>query len=130
MQPRARREAADLLGIAPRVIGLVMLAVALVSGCSRSDGSPSAVATIAPDDSPSAAAAIAPDGGLRGAHVHVLGLWSGPEFDSFVAVKSVWEKETGAVVDWEASTDLARALADHETGRRSTARSRSCRTSR
>ena len=51
--------------------------------------------------------------GLQGEHVRVLGLWSGPEFDSFEAVKSVWEKETGAIVDWEATDDLSGAMADH-----------------
>ncbi len=73
------------------ILGLAALVVAVVSGCSGSDG------------------------GLRGAHVRVLGLWSGPELDSFLAVKSAWEAETGAVVDWEPSTDLAGALADHPT---------------
>jgi alpha-glucoside transport system substrate-binding protein len=53
-----------------------------------------------------------PASGIAGTHVRVLGLWSGPELDSFVAVKSAWEHETGAVVDWEPSTDLAGALAD------------------
>src|SRR6478672_8672979 len=88
--------------IAPRMIGIIILAGALVAGCSRADGSP-----------PPAPATVASDGGLRGAHVHVLGLWSGPELDSFVAVKSIWERETGALVDWEPSTDLAGALSDH-----------------
>src|SRR4029079_18002301 len=84
------------------MIGIVLLAGALAGGCSRSDGSP-----------PPAPTTVASDAGLRGAHVHVLGLWRGPELDSFVAVKSIWERETGAVVDWQPSTDLAGALADH-----------------
>ena len=87
--------------IARRVIGVVMLAVAVVGGGSHSDGS-----------LPPAATTIAPDVGLHGAHVRVAGLWSGPELDSFVAVTSIWEKATGAVVDWEPSTDLAGTLAD------------------
>jgi hypothetical protein len=33
-------------------------------------------------------------------------LWSGPEFDSFVTVKSVWEQDTGGTVDWQGSRDL------------------------
>ena len=51
--------------------------------------------------------------GLEGAHINVLGLWSGPEFDSFVSVKSVWEQETGAIVDWEGTQDLPGTLAAH-----------------
>ena len=50
--------------------------------------------------------------GIAGAHVQVAGLWSGPELDSFVTVKASWEQETGAVVDWEPSTDLAATLAE------------------
>lgn len=67
--------------------------VSLVAACSGSDRSSAA---------PS---------GIAGAHVRVLGLWSGPELDSFVAVKSAWERETGAAVDWVPSTDIAAALA-------------------
>jgi len=39
--------------------------------------------------------------------VHVLGLWSGPEFDSFDAVRKSWESSTGRLVDWQDSHDLA-----------------------
>ena len=39
-------------------------------------------------------------------HVRVLGLWSGPEFDSFVTVKSAWEQNTGGTVDWKGTRDL------------------------
>lgn len=35
--------------------------------------------------------------------MRVLGLWSGPELDSFTTVKSAWEKATGATVDWQAT---------------------------
>jgi alpha-glucoside transport system substrate-binding protein len=73
-------------------IGLALLLAAVVS----------LGAACSPDSSP----------GIEGAHVRVAGLWSGPEFDSFVAVKSIWEQDTGAVVDWEPSTDLAGTLAD------------------
>ena len=49
--------------------------------------------------------------------VRVLGLWSGPEFDNFVTVKSVWEKTTGGAVDWQGTQDLAHALeADDQAG--------------
>ena len=39
-------------------------------------------------------------------HVRVLGLWSGPEFDSFVTVKSAWEQNTGGTVEWQGAQDL------------------------
>jgi alpha-glucoside transport system substrate-binding protein len=92
-----------------RIAGLVMLVAVLAVGCSGSDASPPATAiTTASADATSTASQ-----GLRGAHVDVLGLWSGPEFDSFEAVKSAWEKETGAIVDWEGTQDLPGALADH-----------------
>jgi alpha-glucoside transport system substrate-binding protein len=44
----------------------------------------------------------------------VLGLWSGPEYDNFVTVKSVWEKTTGDIVDWQAAQDLPGAVAADE----------------
>ncbi len=43
--------------------------------------------------------------------MRVLGLWSGPEFDSFETVKSSWEKDTGGIVDWQGTQDLPGALA-------------------
>lgn len=39
-----------------------------------------------------------------------MGLWSGPEFDSFTSVKAAWERDTGATVDWTGARDLAREL--------------------
>ena len=69
---------------------LVLVAVA-VSGCTASS-----------DPKPSR--------DLAGAHVSVLGLWSGPEFESFDVVRSAWEKDTGAVVDWDGVQDLPRVL--------------------
>ena len=87
---------------------LVATVVSLVAGCSGRDRSSSLPATPSASTEPTTPAPA----GIAGAHVRVLGLWSGPEFDSFVAVKSVWEQETGAVVDWEPSTDLASSLAD------------------
>src|SRR5689334_21935966 len=47
---------------------------------------------------------------LNGAHVHVLGLWSGPELESFMTVKSAWEKDTGGIVDWEGTQNLPDVL--------------------
>jgi alpha-glucoside transport system substrate-binding protein len=91
------------------ITGLVMLVAAFAVGCSGSDGSAPATATT----TVTADATSTASQGIRGAHVHVLGLWSGPEFDSFEAVKSAWEKETGAIVDWEGTEDLPAALADH-----------------
>ncbi|VTR78352.1 Multiple sugar-binding protein [Cellulomonas hominis] len=44
-------------------------------------------------------------------HVDVLGLWSGPELDGFRTVAAVWEHDTGGVVDWDGSQDVARDLA-------------------
>jgi alpha-glucoside transport system substrate-binding protein len=48
---------------------------------------------------------------LDGAHVDVVGLWSGPEHDAFATVAATWEEDTGAVVDWHGSQDVARDLA-------------------
>jgi alpha-glucoside transport system substrate-binding protein len=47
---------------------------------------------------------------LNGANVRVLGLWSGPELESFMTVKSAWEKDTGAIVDWEGTQNLPDVL--------------------
>ena len=50
-------------------------------------------------------------------HVRVLGLWSGPEYDNFDTVKSVWERSTGDTVDWQGTQDLLDALdADDRAG--------------
>jgi len=87
---------------------LVAAVASLGAGCAAPDRSPSLPAILSPSADPTSAASP----GIVGAHVRVSGLWSGPEFDSFVAVKSAWEQETGAVVDWEPSTDLQRTLAD------------------
>ncbi len=98
-----------------RQIGCVVLGAAFVIGCSGLDTSaPStstaSVATSATSAAPGATGTASQ--GLRGAHVKVLGLWSGPEYDSFEAVTSAWEQETGATVDWAATQDLPGALAD------------------
>ena len=75
--------------LARPVLGVAILVVALATGCS----------TPAPS-------------GLGGTHVRVVGLWSGPELATFQTVKSAWEQETGATVDWQGTTDVPRAIAD------------------
>ena len=107
-QPRLRRYAGRVSRSAS-ITGLVLLVAALGAACSGSDGSAPPAAT-----APATPAAASPGAlGIQGAHVRVVGLWSGPEITSFEAVKSIWEKETGAVVEWEGTTDITRALADH-----------------
>ncbi len=44
------------------------------------------------------------------ASVRVLGLWSGPELESFMTVKSTWERDTGGIVHWEGTQNLPEAL--------------------
>lgn len=70
---------------------LLVLAVALAVGCTpkRSPTSPSSAGT-----------------------VHVLGLWSGPELDAFMKVKSAWEGQTGARVDWQGTQNLDETLTE------------------
>ena len=94
-----------------RIIGLVTLVAVLGVGCSGPDVSAPATATPTPMAT-AGATSTAPQG-LAGAHVHVLGLWSGPELDSFQTVKAAWEQETGAIVDWEGTQDLPGTLAAH-----------------
>jgi alpha-glucoside transport system substrate-binding protein len=94
---------------ATRITRLVVFLAAFTVACSGSNGSAPATAST----TVTAGATSTASQGLGGEHVHVLGLWSGPEFDSFGAVKSAWEKETGAIVDWEATDDLPGALAGH-----------------
>ena len=98
-----------LAGLATRIDCLVVFVAALAIGCSGGESSTLGTGTTpAPASSEKAASQ-----GLRGAHVRVLGLWSGPEFDSFEAVKAAWEQETGAIVDWEGTQDLPGTLAAH-----------------
>ena len=88
-------------------VSLLMLATFAVA-CTGS-GSPATTSSAGPTS-----AAASED--LAG-QVRVLGLWSGPEFDNFVTVKSVWEKTTGGAVDWQGTQDLAHALeADDQAG--------------
>lgn len=42
--------------------------------------------------------------------VSVMGLWSGPEFDSFETIMSTWEADTGGTVDWTGARDLTAEL--------------------
>src|SRR5690348_16709832 len=78
-------------------VGVLLLAAALAAGCTSSGSS-------APQAPASAQS-------LKGEHVHVLGLWSGPELDNFMKVKSAWEANSGGVVDWQATQDPTAALA-------------------
>jgi alpha-glucoside transport system substrate-binding protein len=85
---------------AARTICSLALVGALTAGCTGSgDPAPSG-----PGSAPGTAAH------LHGAQVRVLGLWSGPEYDSFDTVASGWEKATGGVVDWEGTQDLPTVL--------------------
>ena len=97
-----------------RTVGLLMLAATVVA-CTRT-GSPAAIATANPSNVTTAGTSAAPQTS-DGAHVRVLGLWSGPEYDNFVTVKSAWEKGTGDTVDWQGTQDLSAALAaDSQAG--------------
>ena len=49
--------------------------------------------------------------GPGNAPVSVLGLWSGPEYDSFATVERAWEHDTGGRVQWQGSQDIAGDLA-------------------
>lgn len=82
--------------VVPAVVAAVLAAVTAI-GCSHSG--------TAPRTSAQSASASA-----TGAHVRVLGLWSGPEYDSFKTVASVWEKNTGGIVDWQGVQDPAESL--------------------
>lgn len=91
---------------------LAVFAVACTSSGGKAptaSGSPSAPVSVAPTS-----AAASQD---MSKHVRVLGLWSGPEYNNFVTVKSVWETQTGDTVDWQGTQDLAGALdADDQAG--------------
>jgi alpha-glucoside transport system substrate-binding protein len=83
--------------------GLVVLAVAAATACTSSAG-----------HAPTAPPSSAIRSGAAPGSVRVLGLWSGPEYDSFATVKAAWEKETGGSVDWQSSQDLTGTLGDDE----------------
>ena len=90
-----------------RTVSLLVLATVVVA-CTSS-GNPATTSSAAPTR---VTASDDPAG-----HVRVLGLWSGPEFDNFVTVKSVWERSTGNTVDWQGTHDLPAALeADDQAG--------------
>jgi len=81
-----------------------LLAVVLVAGCTVSVG------TSASTSSGPSASGTASRQGLTGQHVRVLGVWSGPEYDSFATVTAAWKTATGATVDWEGTQDPAASL--------------------
>ena len=86
----------------------VGVAWALLAGCTDSDTSQPPATT-----QPAAAVQPTTTGASRdpeAMHVRVLGLWSGPEFDSFVTVKSAWELNTGGTVEWQGAQDLPAEL--------------------
>jgi alpha-glucoside transport system substrate-binding protein len=109
---------------------LFMLSAAFAVGCTSAPTQSAAltsapVATAAPTKAHASAAtastaprtaaatAAAPTAvaqNLNGAHVSVLGLWSGPELEPFMTVKAAWEKDTGGMVDWEGTQDLPGVL--------------------
>jgi hypothetical protein len=62
--------------------------------------------TLAGTAAPIATSTTAVSQNLNGAHVSILGLWSGPELDNFLIVKAAWEKDAGGIVDWEGTQDL------------------------
>ncbi len=89
------------------IIILFILTAAFTVGCASSA---TIVPTTATPTKASTIAASQDSQELNGAHVSVLGLWSGPELDSFVTVKAVWETDTGGIVDWEGTQDLLDVL--------------------
>jgi len=107
---------------AVRTISLLVLAAFAVACTSSRSTAPTAASTTpastAPTSAPvSAAPASATASQDLAGHVRVLGLWSGPEYDNFVTVKSAWEKDTGDTVDWQGTQDLPDALdADSQAG--------------
>lgn len=89
-------------------------ALALIAACTGSDTS-QPTATTQPTTTATPTAAESTD--AAGATVHVFGLWSGPEFDSFETVASIWEQDTGGTVDWTGARDLPNELrAEVEAG--------------
>ena len=95
-----------------RTLILLMLTATLTVGCASSATTlpTTAPTTAAPTAAATAASTTAAAQNLNGAHVRVLGLWSGPELESFMTVKAAWEKDTGGIVDWEGTQDLPAVL--------------------
>ncbi|MGE5462519.1 MAG: ABC transporter substrate-binding protein, partial [Syntrophothermus sp.] len=83
---------------------LFMLIATFTVGCARSAVTEPTTAT------PASAPTTTTSQNLNGAHVGVLGLWSGPELDSFMTVKAAWEKDSGGIVEWEGTQGLPEAL--------------------
>jgi alpha-glucoside transport system substrate-binding protein len=79
---------------------------ALAAGCTSSGTSQSTPLVQATTTTPNASPSTTLAEPVTPQPVRVLGLWSGPEFDSFVTVKSVWEHDTGGTVDWTGARDL------------------------
>ncbi len=88
-----------------RIIILFMLTATFSEGCA------SPVTSVPTIVAPTATSTTVAPQTIKDAHVHVLGLWSGPELDSFLAVKAAWEKDSGAIVDWEGTQNLPDVLA-------------------
>jgi alpha-glucoside transport system substrate-binding protein len=106
---------------AGRGIGLLMLGAVAVACTHTGSSGPTAAAPSSTSPTTAAPATNAPQGASSatpgGAHVRVLGLWSGPEYDNFVTVKAAWEKETGDTVDWQGTQGLPDAVtADLQAG--------------
>jgi len=90
-------------------IFLFILGPALIAGCA---GPAATITTTSlPSAAPTAVFTPATVQDLKGAHVGVLGVWSGPELDSFMTVKAAWETKTGGSIDWEGTHDLPGTLA-------------------
>jgi alpha-glucoside transport system substrate-binding protein len=102
----------------------VLAGAVLFTACSGSEAAPAAttvtttvtttlsttVDTSAPVTTSTTADSTSEPAGLG--TVRVLGLWSGPEFDSFEAVMTAWQDDTGGTIDWTGTRDLPRELAD------------------
>jgi alpha-glucoside transport system substrate-binding protein len=80
---------------------LLVLTAALAVGCTP---------TSTPTSPPTAGATGTASQDVHGKTVSVLGLWSGPELDGFMAVKSAWEHQTAATVHWQGTQNLAETL--------------------
>jgi alpha-glucoside transport system substrate-binding protein len=89
---------------------LCILAVAFPVGCA-SPATPVATRAAPTALAPTVTSTVTASRNLDGMHVQVLGLWSGPELDSFMTVKSAWERDTGGLMDWEGIQDLPDVLA-------------------
>ena len=98
----------------PRIVrSLSFLMVAAFAVACTSSHRPASTRSAPPTVAPTSA----PTSQDLAGHVRVLGLWSGPEYDNFVTVKSVWEKDTGYTVDWQGTQDLSEALDADEQAR-------------